>query len=363
MPFERGPFTFSMFDLNGELPENIPALFAAKKAGSLDSVNEEPQIGWVTGDHLLDTNIEGEAAMLGGSWFLNLRQAVRKMPASLLNAVCRREERAYMRANNLEYVSSKMKKQIREEALEKHIQKMPPALSAIPMVLEPNEKLLFVGASSHSQIDLFIDMFYQTLKVEPIQLTPARLLEKKYQVTEASFPELSFNGSKSAEPTIGRDFLTWLWFYSETEGRIDLGNYGEFDLMIEGPLTFVAAGEPKGAGETTVKKGEACTRSAEAKAALGSGKKLKKAKLTMTRENQIWSGTFDADTFAFGSFKLPEGETMNEDEMFGERVENLGIFRAAFSAYFEKFADAMLGMELDAFQKQVREWAENRDAL
>ena len=145
MPFDRGSFTFAMFDIPAELPENLLDLFAAKKAGPLDAVTDEPQLGWVTGHHLLDTTINEESAQMGGSYYLTLRQAVRKMPASLLNAVCKREEQAYMRANELEYVSSKMKKQIREEAIEKHIQKMPPALSGIPMVLEPHERLLYVS--------------------------------------------------------------------------------------------------------------------------------------------------------------------------------------------------------------------------
>ncbi len=363
MPFDRGSFTFAMFDLPGELPENLLDLFAAKKAGPLDSVTDEPQLGWVTGHHLLDTAIDGASAQIGGCYFLSLRQAVRKMPASLLNAVCKREEQAYMRANNLEYVSSKMKKQIKEEALEKHIQKMPPALSGIPMVLEPNSKLLYVGASSNSQIDLFLDTFFQTVKIEPLQLTPGLLLEKLFQITESSFPELSFTGEKSEEPTIGRDFLMWLWYYSETVGKITIDQYGEFDLMIEGPLTFADSSDARGAAETTIKKGESPLRSAEAKAAIEVGKKLKKAKLAITRDNQIWSGTFDADQFAFGSFKLPEGEEMNEDEIFAERVENLAIFREAFIAYFRKFAEAMMGMEFAELEKAVREWARNRDAV
>ena len=197
MPFDRGSFAFTMFDVPEELPENFLALFAAKKAGSLDSVTAEPQFGWVTGHHLLDTTIDEASAQLGGSYYLTLRQAVRKMPASLLNAVCKREEQAYMRANNLEYVSSKVKKQIREEAIEKHILKMPPALSGIPMVYEPHERLLYVGASSRTQLDLFIDMFYQTTKVEPVQLTPGTLLERLFQTTEASFPVLTIGGIPS----------------------------------------------------------------------------------------------------------------------------------------------------------------------
>ncbi len=363
MPFERGSFSFAMFEVAEDFPENLLDLFAAKKAGSLDSVTAEPQIGWVTGHHLLDTTIDEASAQMGGSYFLMLRQAVRKMPSSLLNAICRREEQAYMRANNLEYVSGKIKKQIKEEALEKHLQKMPPALSGIPVVIEPHQKLLYVGATSRTQIEFFIDQFYQTTKMEPLQLTPGLLLEREFQVTGASFPVLSLTGTIEEEPSIGRDFLLWLWFYSETEGKLQHEQYGEFDLMIEGPLTFAGDGDARGAGEMTVKKGDSPLRSAEAKAALEVGKKLRKAKLTLTRANQIWSGTFDADQFAFGSFKLPEGEEMNADEVFAERVLNLSIFREALVAYFHKFAETMMGMDFPETEKAIREWAKNRDAI
>ncbi|MDD3886037.1 MAG: recombination-associated protein RdgC [Victivallaceae bacterium] len=364
MPFDRGTFTLAMFDLGKELPENMLELFAARKAGTLDSVTAEPQIGWVTGRHLLDTVIDGESAMLGGCCYLMLRQASRKVPASLLNALCKREERAYMKANNLSYVSSKQKKLIREEMTDKYLQQMPPSLSGIPMVLDTNEKLLYVGASSRTQLEMFIDQFFQTVKVEPIQLTPELLLEKKFNTTEASFPSLSFNGEPIGEPAVGRDFLTWLWYTNEKCTPLNVGQYGEFEVMVEGPFVFASEDDARGSGEVSVKKGEATPRSAEAKAALAAGKKLKKAKLSFTRANQIWSGTFDADQFSFGSFKLPEGEEMsNDDEIFAERMLNLSIFKEAFSAYFEKFATDLTGAEADQLKKELIDWAKNRDEL
>jgi len=365
MPFERGTVTFSMFELRGDLPEDLPGLFAAKKAGLLDSVDAEPQLGWVTGHHLLDTTIDEASAQVGGNYYLMLRTAVRKMPGSLLNALCKREEQAYMRANNLEYVSAKMKKQIREETLEKHIQKMPPALSGIPLVLDPNEKLLFVGATSRTQIELFIDNFFQATKLEPLQLTPGLMLEQMFQTTEASFPALNIGSQPgSAEPTIGRDFLMWLWFYSETIGKLRHPQYGEFDILIEAPLVLADDGEPRGAGEVTIKKGNAPLRSAEAQAAILTGKKLKKVKLSLTREKQVWTGTFAADQFAFSSFKLPEGDALtNEDELFAERMQNMILFREAIMLYFKKFADTMMGMEFPKFEAEIRAWAKDRDAL
>ena len=54
---------------------------------------------------------------------------------------------------------------------------------------------------------------------------------------------------------------------------------------------------------------------------------------------------------------------MDEDSVFCERVQNLSVFRDAFIGYFCKFADSMMGIEAENFQKKVRDWAENRDAL
>ena len=143
MPFDRGSITFSMFELAGDIPEDFVEKFASAKAGTLDSVSAETQLGWVTGKHLLDTNIDETTISRGGAYCLTLRQAVRKIPASLLSALCMREEQAFLAANpGREYVSGKDKKRIKEDVVERHISKMPPALSGIPMVLEPHSKLL-----------------------------------------------------------------------------------------------------------------------------------------------------------------------------------------------------------------------------
>ena len=363
MPFDRGSFAFTMFELPDDVPEDFIELFAARRAGTLDSVTGDPQIGWVTGHGLLDTNIDGASAQLGGCYYLTLRQAVRKIPNSLLAALCRREEQAVMRAEGKEYLSGKQKREIKEDMMEKHLSKMPPSLSGIPFVLEPHSRMLYVGATSNAQIDLFIENFYQAVQSDPLMLTPELILEREFKTTGANFPALSIDGRTAAEPSIGRDFLMYLWYYGETVGKLQHPDYGEFDLMIEGPLVFSGDDDDRGSAETTVKKGGSPLRSAEAKAAVSVGKKLKKAKLTITRLNQIWSGTFDADRFVFTGFKLPEGEEMNDDEIFAERIQNLGIFREALIGYFKLFADAMLGDNFAKTEKAVRDWANSRDAI
>ena len=212
------------------------------------------------------------------------------------------------------------------------------------MLLEPHTKLLYLGTASQTQIDLFVDQFYRATKLELIQLTPALILDREFHTTPAALPNLELSGNPNAptEPAIGRDFLTWLLYYCEKVGKVTVGN-NEFDAMIEAPLLFSGDGDALGAGEAAIKKGDSPIRSAEVKAALGVGKKLRKAKVSLTRDdNSIWSGTFDADNFVFGSFKLPESEEMNPDEVFADRVRALGDFREAWIEYFKLFAKAML---------------------
>ena len=365
MPFDRGSLTFTMFEIDGDIPADFANCFLSAKAGTLDSVSSEPQLGWVTGKHLLDTNIEEENIIRGGAYCLTLRQAVRKIPASLLNALCMREEQAFLAANpGRDYVSGKDKRRIKEDVIDRHISKMPPALSGISMVLEPHSKLLYLGSTSQTQIDLFVDQFYRATKLEPIQLTPALILEREFHTTPTAVPVLELSGNPNAptEPAIGRDFLTWLLYYCEKVGKVTIGN-NDFDAMIEDPLLFSGDGDALGSGEATIKKGDSPIRSAEVKAALGVGKKLRKAKVSLTRDdNSIWSGTFDADNFVFSSFKLPESEEMHPEEVFADRVRALGDFREAWIGYFKLFAQAMLE-NYDETLAAMRLWVKEREAI
>ena len=365
MPFDRGTFSFTMFTLRDELPENAGEILGARKACKLDEVTGEPSFGWVTGQHLLDTEIDEGTARFGSAYYLTLRRAVRKIPSSLLNALCRRAEEARMKETGKNFLGSKEKKEIKESTVERNIMKMPPSLSGISMVIVPHNRHLYLGASSQSQIDLFIEHFFQAFNMEPLQLTPTAMLAEEFNITPSTFPPLSPAKPEStfAEESLGRDFLLYLWYLSETGKTIETADYGEFEVMLEAPLCLIGDGDDPGAGEATIKKGDSPIRGAEVKAALSVGKKLRKAKLTFTRLNQIWSGTFDADSFSFSSFALPEGEAQERSELFTERVEFLDIFREVITSGFRQYANAMLnGKDADTVAA-LKEWINTRDAI
>ena len=378
MSFETGSISLMICPLRNPMPENYLELFAKHSAGKLDDVKDEPVLGWVSGRHLLESRIDDTTSMCGGFPYLNLRKTERKVPSQLLNAVCRRDELAYMQVNDCLFVPRKEKKAIREAALESLMPKMVPTISATPFVVDTAANVLYFGAASLAKFDVFVQEFTRALglDVEPVPISVDELMVTLLKKNETDLPPLTLTNLASGmdEPQPGRDFLTWLWYESEVNGgACSVGDLGDFVLAIEGPLTLAySPGKTKdpdlaGSGESVVKRGNPLA-SGEAKAALSSGKKLRKARVSFAREGgdaevDKWSFTFDADTFTFGSVKLPTGEEMERESAFEERVSNLNILHTVFNAYFKKFAAAVMNGRNIATEKAMRQWVADRESL
>ncbi len=363
MPFDHGSFTVSIFEMPKPLEEDAISRFAARRAGMVDDAKSDPELGWVTGRHVLETGIDDGNAWRGGCLYLNLRKTQRKISSVYLNAICQRDELAYMQANQTEMVPRAERKRIREAASELLLPKMTPSIAALPMVLDPAAGLLYVGSTSVTQLDEFIQAFVKTTGIEPAPWNIDRMLERRFKVGLPALPALTLTDRSAGEFEPGRDFLTWLWYDNESGGGVELSQYGKFEIMIEGPFVLVGESDANGAGETSLKKGDCPLRSAEAKAALSVGKKLRKAKFNLVRDNQIWSGTFDADRFAISALKLPEGDEMEREAHFAERMQNLLIFKEAFEAFFCRYAGALLEGNPEELFGKLRHWAAERDSL
>lgn len=104
--------------------------------------------------------------------------------------------------------------------------------------------------------------------------------------------------------------------------------------------------------------------SAEAKAALSVGKKLKKAKVLLAHgDAEKWTFTFDADNFTMTGLNLPEGEEMELNARFEERVGFLHTLHLALEEYFKLFARTVMSEDRAALEKDIRKWAEERESL
>ncbi len=343
MAFEHGPIRGRAFFVPQPFPKNHLEAFADHAAPPIDKLKNDPIHGWVSGRHLLERRIDEETAMFAGYLRLTLMQAERKVPESLLRAYVRMEELAQARARGVAELDRKTRLAIRKEIRERLLPEMPPDLKGMTFVYDHNNRILYAETLSDKQYDAFMASFRETLSIPLIPVEPASAAMKLRQLDIQTIAPCTFTPENTIEDTethAGQDFLTWLWFHIETDGGIfSMPDGGRTGVMIEGPLSFVMEGE--GAHETILRNG--CPLlSAEAKTALLSGKKLKRACLQFARENDNWQLTVDADTFVFRRITLPERERTDPLTAFQERMLALHSLREMFLHLFERYLDARL---------------------
>lgn len=327
MSFESGSVSFRMFYLPGSLSETIHERFSDDVLGSIEHLLDEELHGWVGPRHLLDRDISESTVWPSGFLRLTLCQAQRKIPSSLLRAECRIEEMVWMQAEHRDYVNRQQKSEIKQQVIEKLLPQMPPQLKGIDFCYDPKEKMLYASALSDKQLDAFLISFGKTTEAKLIPVDPVSAAWNEARCRADQWPPLGFAAAQWADCAPGREFLMWLWFMSESGGSgIPLSEGGSISVLVEGPLLF----DQEEQGETAIRKGEPML-SAETRAALLSGKKLRRAKITLARGGEdCWTCTFDADSFTFRSLKLPKTEAIDAAGRFQERMEMIDTFRQAF---------------------------------
>ncbi|HOE97379.1 MAG TPA: hypothetical protein PK847_12430 [Candidatus Sumerlaeota bacterium] len=143
---------------------------------------------------------------------------------------------------------------------------------------------------------------------------------------------------------LGKEFLTWLWFKSETGGGVNLKG-GAIQAEILGPIVLDAQ---YGDARATGLKGESPATSPEARTALVEGKKLKKAKIRLKREDVEWVATLDGENFNLAGLAIPNPGRMPFEDMMALRTEMM----LEFEHVIEGLMQAFLELRLDA-----KEWA------
>jgi hypothetical protein len=363
--FASGSIGMRMFYLPDGLPPNVLEKFASHAAPPLDALGSEPITGWVTSRHLLDRQINEDTAIVAGYLHLYLMKAERKIPDALLRTECKIEEFARLQVEGKEYLPRKIRMEIKKEITERLLPTMPPLLTGIPMVYDSRAHILYAGAMSDKQHDAFTINFRNTTGADPIPLVPDTAALKRKQVNLRDLDPTSFSpecDDDVAPESIGQDFLTWLWFFSEARGGIlTLNESDRFAIIIEGPVTFVR--EADGAHETVLRKGSPLA-SGEAKAALLAGKKVASARLILARGEDVWSTMLGAHDFKFRGLKMPGSEEkLDPISRFQERMVSLGVFRDAFLEIFDRFLDERAHhAKWTETQQEIHKWVSDRKA-
>lgn len=367
MAFQTGNVSFRLFYLTREYDSSLVERFAKHIAPPIESLDKNPQSpiqGWVTGRHVFDYAVNDARCVIGPYLSVQQFKAEKKIPGPLLRAYLDRaldEERV---ARGVEVLPRKVKGELKARISAELLPKMPPAILAIPLVVDFRNQQAVAAAMSDAQVDAFSVAFREAAESMPILITAESAALKRKQINAQDMKPFNFTDDKSIEPphevTLGMDFLTWLWFHWEKAGAVHhLPDGREFGFMLEGPVTFFREGE--GAHEVSLRKGLPLD-SREAGTALACGKKLKRVKFTMAVDKAAYTATMDSD-FAVRGLKLPKGEQDTADGKFEERMGFIETFWSAWMMLFDLFLDtrtdaAAWGKTLAA----MRQWIDSKNA-
>jgi recombination associated protein RdgC len=104
---------------------------------------------------------------------------------------------------------------------------------------------------------------------------------------------------------LGKDFLIWLWFRSETDNAVfRLPEIGDVLVWIEDRITLESEDDGEHVEKIQCSGGDAPLE--EARFALRSSKKITQAKIKLTLEDEEWTFVLDAAWLNFKSMKGPK---------------------------------------------------------
>ena len=340
MGFDTGRVSFRLFYLQQTYDSSLVEAFAQEVVQPISTIKTEPISGWVTGRHLLDRDISDERCVIGPYIHVQLMKAEKKIPNSLLTATVKLEEEGEMRARETAFLPRKVRAEVKQRVIASLQPQMPPTLTGIPVVVDLRNQQLVAGALSDKQVDALKPAFKTVGDSIPIPVTQDNAALKRKRINAVDLDPITFSPDPLIvppnEPTLGMDFLTWLWFnWENNEGNFHLPDGRPVGYMLEGPITFYREGE--GAHEAVLRKGMPLN-SREAATALMCGKKLRRAKITVAIDEKAIEATVDAD-FVFRGVKLPKAEQTEKEGIFEERMMQIETFCDTWFTLYDRFLD------------------------
>ena len=141
---------------------------------------------------------------------------------------------------------------------------------------------------------------------------------------------------------LGEEFLTWLWFRLETDGGdFELAGGRSASVSLDDFLAFAPGDDDE--TEQTLRKGLP-SRSAEARAALRHGRRVRRMKLIVALGDREWSLTIEGPTLDLHGVRLPPDpeDAGSREELAAERAAAFFEIRGVVAALYRRFLDDRL---------------------
>lgn len=374
MGFLSGSSTFQRYWVEGEsvslTEEHLETLqrFAIDQASAPSP--DEPAVGFLAGEHLLDLNFEWGKNVIDDALHFGVRIDTNQVPSAIRKAWLQLEL-AQLTADSPGSRPTKAQRQEANEAVEARCVDEAASgrfrrMQQVPMLWDTREGILYVGSSSSEANRLCLELMEQAFELEMDWITSSKLAEvfaseherdDAFQAVEPSIFHQDgtgeiywWNGQGNNVDYLGNEFLLWLWWRYATEGdTLALPDESEVTFMFARTLGLEC---PRGEHGKDTLSSASPIQLPEAELALRSGKLPRRAGLTLVRHDQQYDLALQAETFGVSGAKIKLGDS----DLREDRVEALRGLGETLDLLYAAFCDRRLGKGWDVDLNQIQHW-------
>ncbi|QDU70300.1 hypothetical protein [Mucisphaera calidilacus] len=399
MSFTSGRVTFSRYLVEGDGPSEVDetALSVLEEHAFVSSAVPdagEPEVGFVTAEHLLDTRFTHEKVAYGEPGRPLMLAAVRidtHNPPSELRKAYERMHEAELGSGPTPAGADEMAEhQISQERAEGKFRRS----KTVSFLWDLARREVLVGTTAQSTSDLVVSAITNAFAVRLLPLTAGSLAERllsrggaRSELEDArpsaftAAPvgrEDSPTGPKGGPPLpwnakaqdlrdfLGDEFLVWLWHRFETaQGEVVMSRRpGDKVDPVAGFVGFTKSLDMDcawGLSGRQMLRADTPTRLAEAGEALKKGKWPRKAGLLVSDGASHWEFTFAAEQASASSVRLPEIDDVDDPRAVVNHRFALTLDLAAWvDRAYATFIEERLSSGWSRKRTTIRQWIESR---
>lgn len=158
---------------------------------------------------------------------------------------------------------------------------------------------------------------------------------------------------------VGREFLTWLWFVSETQDhRVRIPGLGDFRFFVDDRLTLSS---PGGSVHEHVLRGGTPAYASEARVSLLSGKLVHEAKFILQDGERQWSWSMRADDLGLRGVKLPPVNEPDAASHMTARLKMMHLLVDVLDTLFREYMEIRTSPRFDAEIARIGAWLDAKE--
>lgn len=410
MSFHSGRVTFCRFAVTGDAPKTADEAaisilgeyaFEAQSIG----VPQEIEAGFVTGEHVFDTQFTYAKNGFGPALLFALRIDTHKVPSDVKQAYKKMHEQAVAagKENSLGFLSKTEKR----EATELTNRQLQEELAAgkyrkskmIPILWDLERQELLFGAVGNTPAEQLHKIMRDSFGIELDQMTSGAAarhilaakgetrdfedirpsiftkpplgaednLEDAGPIQDISIPLVPWAAaSVDMKDFLGNEFLMWMWWICEEhDGMIEIETQSQtrkdqIMILFDKSLNMDCAW---GAGGKQTLTGDGPTRLVEAADALVTGKWPRKAGMIIADNDSAeqWELTFQADMMIISSAQLPPSEeAQSPREVIDARILSSRRLSEVFARMYWTFLDVRTTQGWNTRRESIQNWITKR---